>query len=266
MSRRDLTVLKDNGISQDDFATELKMTRQTINKGLNRAKDYLTFGRAVQLLAHLISSGHPGASGLERWIKEQYPENGFILQGGKSYHTGHVDIDCTEMWIFSSNPFECQDRNYLNLMAETIFSHSDRTIVYFTTHDTAKKLTSLLTHQIASMMELQNLESCANLYVIECPAVELAPHFAIIDPASSSPLATVLVEDDLDGEFRILPPEYIDTIITSVRTAGFSIAKSGFLPPGTVIGSKVLSSSEIPFTIVFSSEALVFSMKDDTHA
>lgn len=161
-------------------------------------------------------------------------------------------VDFEEMWVFSRAPSELTRPGYRLDLKEAHLDDPAKTLAYFIPPgDACDELCAVFRQLFGSGFAGDR----ARVFVVECTAVKLAPHFVIWNPGRRDERGEVRVVDSA-GEFRFcaLDPTQTSRIVSSVHAAGVGVDRSRFAPadePGE------RAAADLGFRLVYASPGQV---------
>ena len=159
--------------------------------------------------------------------------------------------DFRELWVFSRAPAELTKGGYRVDMEEVHFHDPTKTLAYFLPPgDACDDLCSML----RQFFDSANSKDKARVFVVECPAIKLVPHYVIKNPGRRDERGEVRVVDT-SGEhsFCHLEADQTSRIVSSVLAAGIGRDRTRFAPspddPSTVDPGR----SRLEYRLVYAS-------------
>lgn len=229
----ELDLLQRVGISVEDLARWLDVTKQAITKGLE-AGHYLTRRRVQVIFSRLLRENPSAAHAFRRELLAipdlDLPETIFdvvtvdairdrTLDEGFAYRPRATQ----EMWIVSAQPRELHPDNYLERRAAELFSKRFRDyrriaplsrIAYFCPQAIAQDLAAVLRRTFESIP----LRSRTDVKVVTSAAFVYSAGYTILDPYQQGQRGWFMVEP---GDLYVpMPHAQLSQVATAFRVAG----------------------------------------------
>lgn len=223
MSQKDRELLQRLTLSQSDLAKLIGVTRQSVSKGLEGSGDYLNADRIYTLYKKLKEEKSPLITALKELIEEHYPSSLDLIEQLEfdvmedDPHSTYFD----EVWIFTHEPKELSDNDYLEKMKESFFSDTKKTIIYFVPPGNSSRRMKILLNRIDK--EEKSCKAC--IYIVESQAFSLSPHFIVSEPRTN---ASGYVEVVLDEKTKFIkvPPRTVTDILSAIREVGIGFKRN----------------------------------------
>jgi hypothetical protein len=265
MSRRDKELLRTAGLSNSDAAGILEVKPQAVSQGMQRKADYLAGDRLAKLFERVLKDRPAGAQAMLEYLRDAR-DDAFEPLMRLSLGIKKLKIkDTTEdsaishLWVFSASPIELRDSGKLKQIEERFFSNPDFSIVYFVPPRVSLSMRGLLLGVLTRLLRersASNFSGIAHVEIVECPAVDLMPHFAIANPIPSSqgrpPTGAVLIGES--DEEAPLPARQIRNILNVLYANGIGVDPVNIVPK-VASGAEFVSSGwgGLEFRSIFSS-------------
>jgi len=271
VSQRDREFLEVARLSISAAAAVLNVKPQAVSQGLQRDHDYLRGERLTKIFQHVIERDPsaaeklipylPSGTATHEALKRVQPKVEDIqLRGLRQEH--HV----SSLWVFSPSPLELEGGQNLEDAKAEFFADPNFSIVYFVPPRVSLKLRGLLQGALLRLIEDQkpNPPRLAHIEVVECPAIDLVPHFAIANPLPTvdglSPRGAVII-----GEGRkeaALPEKTVQDIVNVLAANGIGVDPRHLIPPPAP--ERSTDWGGLQFRSVFRSQDLLESEAKET--
>lgn len=230
----ELDIFQKVGVSVDDLARWLDVTKQAVTKGFE-AGHYLTRRRVQVIFSRLLMENPSAAHALRRELLS-FPE--LDIRDETIFDVVSVDAirDRTldegfqyrpraarEMWIASAQPRELQPDNYLERRAAELFSKQFRDyrriaplnrIVYFSPPAAARDLALVLRRTFESIP----LRSRTDVKIVASAAFSYSAGYTIFDPYQQGQRGWFTVDS---GDLYVpMPHAQLSQVASALRVAG----------------------------------------------
>ena len=225
MSENERRLLENVDLSFADVAGYLGVTRQSVQRGVE-GSSYLTADRVLTIFVELQNAGkndkaaafrRDAIAQLEHITPAVFEEiKTLAVRDGIAEGTGPA-FQGDELWIFTSRPLELQPNNaYVPELIRTFYPLSNKAgtkrMIYFVPPDISLELRDVVQEA------LDKVEGpTIHVQIVESIAVQLAPHFVVVDPRTTP---SGYVMGQTEDRFIRMTPERTHAIVTYLAAAG----------------------------------------------